>query len=216
MTLDDVRPTYEVFVSGDGYSHGKKTFLYVRPDNRSGETSWSVPLEGLRTVSALFMDQKVAAEGAEIIAAGLRQVEARLGVTKWSRSQQWLALWPEGTKGKKYAPVWSLCPIVVMGNFTSSKCGRPIGEGQPMCNLHLSQIRRKQERSEAWDRESRERREKDRRRASEESDLQELWAAACEARMIARPGSLYVPRPGQANVDSEILAGFLREIIERS
>jgi len=151
------------------------------------------------------------------IAAGLRKLERRYGITQWYTDHgRVTSKKPKpSSKGKK---IWSLCSATVHhDSWTSSGvCSRPIvEEGASRCGIHAAAQKRKDATRERWNEESRLRREQWERERHQTGDLKELWELACETYDIApeRRGNPGV-RGSDALVDHEVLTRLLRTLVE--
>lgn len=157
------------------------------------------------------------AERPAFVAAGLRKLEQRYGITQWyTEYGRVTSKRPKpGSKGKK---IWSLCAASVHNDSWttgSSACSRPVVEGETLCGIHAAAQRRKDATRERWDEESRLRREQWDRERHQTQDLQGLWELACETYDIApeRRGNPGV-RGSDAMVDHEVLTRLLRTLVE--
>lgn len=228
MAKGEKWPLWDVFLSHGGYrkgSGGVETHLYVRNNERLSsignmvdegkEPSFKVPVPDVGKM--IHANEDDLRRASERIASRLRYLEGRLGIAEWSLFQNSLAIFPEQDK-KKTKPVYSLCPIYISGDIGDGHlCGRPVyDDGEIRCGLHRGAAERSRHADEKRRKEREERREEDQRRRLKQDEIRELWAMACESRDVMHPGERpTMASESRATVDSEVLAMFLREIIDR-
>lgn len=157
------------------------------------------------------------------VMAGVERDAGRGGWTYSQRTDTWCLVHPERQAETKKRPV----PLPVLccrsvdrsaGRYSQyAACARSVIEGTDACAVHGAADRRNEQRFAAERLQRAEREAEAQRLDRVRGDLRELWVMACEHQGIdrTRADEIRITGSGMMMVDAEILARFLRTIIEQ-